>query len=106
MSAHPVPNASVDPRDEPVMLPGQTYASVTDQVADVVLYRPTGPWWYLGVATTLLFVLALVTSVGMLIIKGVGVGGINIPGGASTSSTSSGGSASATRARSSAPCCC
>jgi Ni/Fe-hydrogenase subunit HybB-like protein len=78
MSAHPSHN-STDPRDEPVMLPGQTYASVTDQVADVVLYRPSGPLWMMGIAISLALVMALVTGVAWLILKGVGVWGINMP---------------------------
>ena len=36
------------PDEPPVMLPGQSFGSVTDTIADAVLKRPIGLGWLLG----------------------------------------------------------
>jgi molybdopterin-containing oxidoreductase family membrane subunit len=61
------------------MLPGQTYASVTDQIADAVLKRPSGPLFFLGLGITTMFVMGLTTAIGYIIVRGVGIWGINQP---------------------------
>jgi molybdopterin-containing oxidoreductase family membrane subunit len=63
----------------PVVAPGHTYGTVTDQISDVVLKRKFGLRWYASVALTLSLVMLLTTAVGYLLLRGVGIWGINQP---------------------------
>jgi Ni/Fe-hydrogenase subunit HybB-like protein len=67
------------PRLDPVLAPGHNYESVTAQISDAVLKKPTTLGWFAGftVAFTLLGVMTV--AIAWLIIKGVGIWGINIP---------------------------
>jgi Ni/Fe-hydrogenase subunit HybB-like protein len=64
---------------EPWIEPGHTYASVTDKISSAVLTRPLGIGWLLGFAFLFGIVMVLNVAIGWLIIKGVGIWGINIP---------------------------
>ncbi len=66
-------------RLDPVLEPGYTYASVTDKIAAVVLTRPPSMGWIAGFSASFCLVMALFVSLAWLIIKGVGIWGINIP---------------------------
>src|SRR5271169_689968 len=66
-------------RLDPVLGPGHTYASVTDKIAAVVLTRPPTRGWIVGFAVSFSVVMLLFVSLAWLIIKGVGIWGINIP---------------------------
>jgi Ni/Fe-hydrogenase subunit HybB-like protein len=66
-------------RLDPVLEPGHTYASVTDKIAAVVLTRPLGLGWLAGFSIAFAIVMMLFVAVSWLIIKGVGIWGINIP---------------------------
>ena len=66
-------------RLDPLLEPGHTYASVTDKIAAVVLTRPIGLGWLAGFALCFSIVMLLFVAVAWLIIKGVGIWGINIP---------------------------
>ena len=63
----------------PVIAPGYTFGTVTDQIASVVLTRRTPVFWIAcfagGFALLLLFLWSLV----LLLAKGVGIWGIKIP---------------------------
>src|SRR5690242_5325448 len=63
----------------PVIGPGHTYASVTDQISAIVLTRRTPRGWVImfGVASLLLTI--FMVSVFELLRKGVGVWGLNVP---------------------------
>jgi Ni/Fe-hydrogenase subunit HybB-like protein len=63
----------------PILEPGQSLASVTDKISDVVLKRPIMKGWVFGllIAFSLLMLLNLVVV--LLMVKGVGIWGINIP---------------------------
>jgi molybdopterin-containing oxidoreductase family membrane subunit len=67
------------PDEPPVMLPGQSYGSVTDQIADAVLTRPIGLGWLAGLAIGMGLVALLGAAVTYLFLVGVGIWGINIP---------------------------
>jgi molybdopterin-containing oxidoreductase family membrane subunit len=68
------------PRDHvPVLAAGHTYGTVTDHISDAVLVRPTGWLWLMGFGLTFALVMLLMTAIGWLLIKGVGVWGIDIP---------------------------
>jgi Ni/Fe-hydrogenase subunit HybB-like protein len=66
-------------RQEPYLEPGHTYASVTDKISSVVLTRPLGLGWLAGFTLAFSLVMLLLLSISWLVIKGVGIWGINIP---------------------------
>ena len=66
-------------RLEPLLEPGHTYTSVTDKIASVVLTRPLGLGWLAGFTLAFSIVMVLFGSIAWLIVKGVGIWGINIP---------------------------
>jgi Ni/Fe-hydrogenase subunit HybB-like protein len=63
----------------PVLLPGQSYASVTDQISGIVLRRKTGPLWLLLFGGAAFFVAILFYAIAYLLMRGVGIWGVNIP---------------------------
>ncbi len=80
MSANQPPLSAPEIRRlDPVLGPGHTYASVTDKIAAVVLSRPLGIGWLAGFTLTFSLVMVLFGSLAWLIVKGVGIWGINIP---------------------------
>ena len=66
-------------RLSPVLAPGHTYATVTDKIAAIVLTRRVSLGWLAGFGVAFTMVMVLNLAVGWLIIKGVGIWGINIP---------------------------
>src|SRR6202040_3564356 len=66
-------------RLSPVIEPGHTYATVTDKISAIVLTRPASLGWIAGFAAAFSLVMLLNIALGWLIIKGVGIWGINIP---------------------------
>jgi Ni/Fe-hydrogenase subunit HybB-like protein len=64
---------------EPLLGPGHTFASVTDQISSIVLTRPTTPGWVFGFAIGFGLLMLLNLVVTMLMIKGVGIWGIRVP---------------------------
>ena len=62
----------------PVIAPGHTPASVTDQISSVVL-RKTPTWWYVGFGLSFLLVLVLLQSLTKLVFEGTGIWGLNNP---------------------------
>jgi len=63
----------------PVIAPGHTFATVTDQISAIVLTRRPGRGWLFGIALTGTLVMVLCASIAYLLLKGVGIWGINIP---------------------------
>src|SRR5260370_13472810 len=63
----------------PVLEPGYTFTSVTDKISSIVLTRPTSLGWVVGFTLTFGLVMILTVSLAWLIIKGVGIWGINVP---------------------------
>src|ERR1700726_1765875 len=59
--------------------PGHTYASVTDKISSIVLTRPTSLRGVVGFTVAFSLVMVMTIAVAWLIIKGVGIWGINIP---------------------------
>src|SRR5215813_6633327 len=68
-----------EPDLPPVIGPGHTFRSVTDKISSIVLTRRTPPGWVAGFAFSFLFVMLLGFAVGYLLIRGVGIWGIDIP---------------------------
>jgi molybdopterin-containing oxidoreductase family membrane subunit len=74
--AGPPPEA---PGPGPIIAPGHTFNSVTDQISAIVLSRPTGRRWYLGFGAAFTLVMVLHLTIGYLLVKGVGIWGVNVP---------------------------
>jgi molybdopterin-containing oxidoreductase family membrane subunit len=65
--------------EPPVLGPGQTFDSVTDTITDIVLKRPIGMGWLLGLAIGMGLLAILGMAVTYLFLRGVGIWGIDIP---------------------------
>ena len=63
----------------PVLFPGQSFSTVTDQIAGIVLYRKTGVVWLVIFGSAGFFFLLLQYAIAYLLMRGVGIWGINIP---------------------------
>lgn len=63
----------------PVIEPGHTYASVTDQISTIVLQRKTSTGWFVGFVISTLLLLALLYATGYLFARGIGIWGTTIP---------------------------
>jgi molybdopterin-containing oxidoreductase family membrane subunit len=62
----------------PLLKPTETYVSVTEQISNVPLSKTRRGWW-IGIIIPFLLVMLLLYAVGWLLLKGVGVWGVNIP---------------------------
>ncbi len=67
------------PDEPPVLAPGQTFGSMTDQISDAVLTRPIGFGWLGGLAIGMALVALLMAAVTYLFLVGVGIWGIEVP---------------------------
>src|SRR6185295_9471495 len=67
------------PIPAPVIAPGHTFSTVTDKISAIVLTQKFGRKWMLGVAFCFMLVIVLVSSIGYLLARGVGIWGINMP---------------------------
>lgn len=77
MTVIPTPSAAKE--TEAVLGRGQTIQSVSDHIGGIVLRRPTTIKWVLGFAATFGVVMFFLYAVCYLILRGVGIWGINIP---------------------------
>jgi Ni/Fe-hydrogenase subunit HybB-like protein len=74
-----VPLEEVERDEYPVIEPVQTYASVTDRISDVVLRRPPGMAWWVGLLIALSLLGLFTIAVVYLVARGIGIWGVNIP---------------------------
>src|SRR5947209_20449146 len=63
----------------PLVAQGHDNASVTKKIADVVLTRPFQRGWLAGFAAAFLLLMLFNFAVAWLLMKGVGIWGVNIP---------------------------
>jgi len=63
----------------PIIEPGHSFASVTDQISSIVLTRGTPRGWYFGFAIAFSITMMLFYSLGYLVVMGVGIWGEDIP---------------------------
>lgn len=63
----------------PTIEPGHTFATVTDKISQIVLSRRTPKGWFIGFAISFVGVMALLLAISWLLVRGVGVWGLNIP---------------------------
>ncbi len=59
--------------------PGHTFGSVTDKISAIVLTRRTPRFWLAGFVASFALVLVLLSSVGYLLARGIGIWGVNVP---------------------------
>jgi Ni/Fe-hydrogenase subunit HybB-like protein len=67
------------PHTREIIRPGHTSASVTDQISAIVLTRRTPRGWYIGFGVAFLLVMVLLYAIAYLLLRGVGVWGVNAP---------------------------
>ena len=65
--------------ESPILGPGHTYASVTDQISAIVLTRKTSRGWLFGFAVSFALLMALLYATAYLFATGIGIWGTNIP---------------------------
>jgi molybdopterin-containing oxidoreductase family membrane subunit len=63
----------------PVLGPGHTFATVTDKISAIVLTRRTTLGWLLGFAVAFALTMMLLVAVSYLLVRGVGIWGVNAP---------------------------
>jgi Ni/Fe-hydrogenase subunit HybB-like protein len=68
-----------DPGGAPLIAANYTYSSITDKIASIVLTRPTTMGWIAGFALSCLLLMTLLGAVSYLLLRGVGIWGVNIP---------------------------
>jgi molybdopterin-containing oxidoreductase family membrane subunit len=62
-----------------IIAPGYTFATVTDQIATVVLTRKTPRFWYIGVSVGIVLLMLFLLAVTTLLVKGTGIWGLRAP---------------------------
>jgi Ni/Fe-hydrogenase subunit HybB-like protein len=68
------------PRDSrEVIGPGHTFGSVTDKISSIVMTRKTPLFWFIGFLIGFLLTMVLLFSIGVLLVRGIGVWGVNAP---------------------------
>jgi Ni/Fe-hydrogenase subunit HybB-like protein len=63
----------------PVIASGYTFGSVTDKISAIVLTRKTPVGWWVGFLLAFALANLLMVSIAYLLVKGVGIWGVNIP---------------------------
>src|SRR5215471_942794 len=63
----------------PIIAPGHTFGSVTDKISSIVLARRTPSGWWFGFLVAFAIANALFIAVAYLLVKGVGIWGVNQP---------------------------
>ena len=63
----------------PVIEPGHTFSSVTEQISAITLTHKTPRGWYLGFAAAFALVMLLFFALAKLVLEGTGIWGINVP---------------------------
>jgi molybdopterin-containing oxidoreductase family membrane subunit len=67
------------PTQTPLIGPGHTFASITDKISAITQGQPASRRWWLGFGVTFALVVMLHFAIAYLLVKGVGIWGINIP---------------------------
>ncbi len=70
---------TVEPMSQEILGPGHTYATVTDKISSIVLTRRWSLHWLLGFGLSFILVMLLMVSVTYLLVRGIGIWGVNIP---------------------------
>jgi len=73
------PTAAPPGGKTPIVGPGHTFATVTDKISSIILTKRTPYGWVFGFAVSFSLMMVLFMSIGYLLLKGVGIWGINVP---------------------------
>src|SRR6266481_5860188 len=65
--------------ESPLIGPGHTFASVTDKISAITQGQPASRRWWVGFGITFGLVVMLHFAIAYLLVKGVGIWGVNIP---------------------------
>lgn len=65
--------------EAPVLAPGHSYGSITDKISSIVLTKGLSRGWLFGLAVSFLLVQVFLVSVVYLIVRGIGIWGVNVP---------------------------
>ncbi|HVG18199.1 MAG TPA: NrfD/PsrC family molybdoenzyme membrane anchor subunit [Blastocatellia bacterium] len=81
MQEHPHESVATETTISPpaVIGPGQTFATVTDKIANIALTRRTPKGWFIGAAISFMLAMLLFYTIGYLVLTGIGIWGNNIP---------------------------
>ncbi len=71
--------SSKEPAQAPIIAPGHTFGSVTDKIASIVLTKSAPIPWYVAAFIGFLCTMMLFYAITYLLLKGVGIWGVNIP---------------------------
>src|SRR5436305_14986178 len=63
----------------PIIMPGHTFASLTDEISSIVLGRRASIGWVIGFGMAFLVTMMLMTALGYLVLRRIGVWGNNNP---------------------------
>ncbi len=77
--AERIEEARLGRKQAPVIEPGHTFGSVTDQISSIVLNRPTSTGWFIGFGFFFMLTMMLLYALAYLFLKGTGIWGVNIP---------------------------
>jgi molybdopterin-containing oxidoreductase family membrane subunit len=67
------------PPSPAIIGPGHSFGSVTDKISAIVQTRPTTLGWLVGFTISFVLVMLLFWSISYLLVRGVGIWGINMP---------------------------
>ncbi len=59
--------------------PGHSLSTITDKISTIVLRRHTPRGWFVGLGIAFLLVMLLLWSLTVLLVKGTGIWGVNVP---------------------------
>ncbi len=76
---HPEAGARPPLARDPVVLPGPTIGSMTDQICAIALRERAFPWWWLAMIPSSLLAAVLVAAILWLFYAGIGVWGVDWP---------------------------
>jgi Ni/Fe-hydrogenase subunit HybB-like protein len=62
-----------------VIGPGETFATVTDKISDIVLSPRTPRFWFIGAGISFILAAMLFSTIAYLVLTGIGIWGNNIP---------------------------
>ena len=63
----------------PIIMPGHTFASVTDKISSIVLGQRASMGWVLGFGVCFMITMMLMTALAYLVLRGIGIWGNNVP---------------------------
>ena len=80
MSEAPVRPTRENPTPAPgILAPGYTFTTLTDKLAAIALSRRTPLVWFIGIAVGFSLSMALLGALGYLVVRGIGIWGVNQP---------------------------